>query len=158
MSEGYHLAQLNIARAKGPIDGPVMAEFVAQLDEVNALADEAPGFVWRLQSEDGDATSIRPFEDHDILVNMSVWTSVQALRDYVYGGRHLEVVRDRSRWFAGATQRYQVLWWVPAGHTPDVEEAKRKLEHLESHGPSAEAFTFQQVFEAPATAVTQPGT
>lgn len=149
MSDGYHLAQLNIARAKGPIDGPVMASFVARLDELNALADEAPGFVWRLQSEDGDATAIRAFEDDRVLVNMSTWTSVQALRDYAYGGRHLEVLRDRREWFDGATRPYQVLWWVPAGHTPSIDEAKRKLEHLENHGPSAEAFSFQLVFEAP---------
>jgi hypothetical protein len=153
VSAVYHLAQLNIATMKGPVDGPVMAGFVAQLNEVNALADEAPGFVWRLQSADGDATSIRAFEDDRILVNMSVWESVQALRDYVYGGRHLEVVRNRSQWFEGATRPYQVLWWVPAGHTPDVEEAKRKLEHLETYGPTAEAFSFQQVFEAPSVVV-----
>lgn len=150
MSGDYQLAQLNIAAMKGPADGPVMASFVAQLDELNTLADEAPGFVWRLQSEDGDATSIRAFGDR-VLVNMSVWASVQALRDYAYGGRHLEVLRDRREWFEGATRPYQVLWWVPAGHTPSIDEAKRRLEHLERRGPTAEGFTFQQVFAAPAT-------
>ncbi len=149
MSGAHHLAQLNIATMKGPVDGPLMAPFVAQLDELNALADAAPGFVWRLQSSDGDATSIRAFEDERILVNLSVWTSIQALRDYAYGGRHLEVLRDRREWFEGATRPYQVLWWVPAGHIPTVEEAKGKLAHLEGHGPTAEAFTFQQPFEAP---------
>jgi len=149
VTEGYHLAQLNIAGMKGPIDGPLMASFVARLEELNALADEAPGFVWRLQSEDGDATAIRAFGDQ-VLVNLSVWTSIQALRDYAYGGRHLELLRNRREWFEGATRPYQVLWWVPAGHTPDVDEAKRKLVYLESRGPTAEAFSFQQVFEAPA--------
>ena len=155
MSDHYHLAQLNIGRAKGPIDGPEMAAFVAQLDEVNAIADQAPGFVWRLQSDEGNATDIRPFDDDEILVNMSVWTSIEALRDYVYAGRHLEVLRDRARWFEGATQRYQVLWWVPAGQLPTIDEARAKLAHLEAHGPSPEAFTFQQPFEAPATPATE---
>lgn len=150
MTEGaHHLAQLNVAKMRGAADSELMASFMAQLDEVNAVADEAPGFVWRLQSEDGDATSIQAFDDDRILVNMSVWKSMQALRDFAYAGRHLEVLRDRREWFKSYVGPYQVLWWVRAGHVPTVDEAKRKLAHLEQHGPTAAAFTFQQPFEAP---------
>ena len=145
----YQLAQLNVAKMRGAADSELMASFMEQLDDVNAVADGAPGFVWRLQTEDGDATSIQAFDDDRILVNMSVWESMQALRDYAYAGRHLEVLRDRREWFEGYGGPYQVLWWVPAGHVPTVDEAKRKLAYLEAHGPSSEAFTFQQPFEAP---------
>lgn len=148
---GHHLAQLNIGRVKAPVEDPLMAGFVGQLDELNALADGAPGFVWRLQTEQGDATSIHAFADDRLLLNMSVWTSIEALRDFAYAGRHLDVLRDRRQWFDVADGPYSVLWWVPEGHEPTVEEAKRKLAHLEGHGPTAEAFTFQQTFEAPST-------
>ena len=150
MTEGaHHLAQLNVAKMRGAGDSELMASFMAQLDEVNSVADAASGFVWRLQTDDGDATSIQAFEDDRILVNMSVWESIQALRDYAYAGRHLEVLRNRREWFEGYGGPYTVLWWVPAGHQPTVDEAKQKLAHLEEHGPTAEAFTFQQPFEAP---------
>lgn len=152
MTEGaHHLAQLNVAKMRGAADSEVMASFMAQLDEVNAVADAAPGFVWRLQTEDGDATAIQAFEDDRILVNLSVWQSIQALRDYAYAGRHLDVLRNRREWFEGYRGPYTVLWWIPAGHLPTVDEAKHKLAHLERHGPTADAFTFQQPFEAPAT-------
>jgi len=130
VTESYHLAKLNVAKMLGPADGEVMASFMAQLDEVNAVADAAPGFVWRLQTEDGDATAIQAFDDDRILVNMSVWQSLQALRDYAYAGRHLDVLRDRREWFAGYQGPYSALWWIPAGHLPTVDEAKQKLAHL----------------------------
>ena len=149
MTEAHQLAQLNVAKMRGAADSEVMAGFMAQLDEVNALADSAPGFVWRLQSEVGDATSIRAFEDDRILVNMSVWRSVEALRDYAYSGRHLDLLRGRRDWFETYDGPYQTLWWVPAGHLPTIDEAKRALAHLGANGPSAEAFTFQQLFDAP---------
>ena len=153
----HHLAQFNIGRVRAPIGDPLMAGFVAQLDDVNALADGAPGFVWRLQTEEGNATSIHAFEDERLLLNMSVWTSVEALRNFAYAGRHLELLRDRAEWFEGATGPYQVLWWLPAGHTPTLEEAKRKLECLEVDGPTAEAFTFQQLFSSAEPEVTTVG-
>jgi hypothetical protein len=149
VSGGWQLAQLNVARMRGAADSEVMASFMAQLAEVNAVADAAPGFVWRLQSAEGDATSIHAFDDDRILVNMSVWESLQALRDYAYAGRHLDVLRNRREWFEGYGGPYVVLWWVPAGHTPTVEEAKQRLALLEEQGPTAEAFSFQQSFEAP---------
>ncbi len=144
----HHLAQLNIGLAKGLIDGPVMAGFKAALEPINALADDAPGFVWRLQSEDGDATAIRPYEDEPMIVNMSVWESIEALRAFVYTSGHTPVMRNRRRWFE-KLETYLVLWWVPAGHEPTIEEAKERLEHLKRRGPTPHAFTFRTSFPAP---------
>ncbi len=150
MAKGrYHLAQINIARMLAPLDDPMMADFVAELDPVNALAEESPGFVWRLQSEEGDATAFRVFEDDHILVNMSVWESLDALQQYVYRSRHLDVLRDRKRWFELPDKPHAALWWVVAGHHPTPEEGKARLIHLQRHGPSPEAFTFKQPFMAP---------
>ena len=129
------------------MDGPVMAGFKAALEPINALADEAPGFVWRLQTEDGDATAIRPYEDERMMVNMSVWESIGALRAFVYTSGHTSVMRDRRRWFE-KLETYLVLWWVPAGHQPTIEEAKERLEHLERRGPTPFAFTFRASFPA----------
>ncbi len=137
---GFHLAQVNIARAHGEMTDPVMAEFVARLPEINALADGSPGFVWRLQTEDGDATALRPFEDARILINLSVWTDLPALRAYVYRSAHAEVMRRRREWFERFDRVYVALWWVPAGHRPSVAEAVARLAHLEQHGPTAFAF------------------
>lgn len=145
----FHLAQLNIARMLAPIS-PIMADFVAQLDYINAVADASLGFVWRLQTEDGNATSLRPFPDDFIIVNMSVWQSIEALKAYVYRGDHLGVMRQRKQWFELPKQPSQVLWWVPAGHTPDVWEAKVCLEQLRQDGPTATAFSFSNPFPAPA--------
>jgi heme-degrading monooxygenase HmoA len=148
-----HLAQLNVALAKGPMDGPVMADFQAALEPINALADAARGFVWRLQTEDGDATAIRPYEDERMMVNMSVWESIEALRAFVYTSAHTPVMRERRRWFE-QVETYLVLWWVPAGHEPTIEEAKERLEHLKRHGPTPYAFTFRASFAA---ADAEPG-
>jgi hypothetical protein len=146
----YELAQLNIGIFKGPIDSPVMAEFVANLDRVNALAERTPGFVWRLQTEEGNATAIRPYpEDENMAVNMSVWTDVDALRRFVFQSAHIEIMRRRNEWFVKMDKAFLVLWWVPKGHIPTVEEAKAKLELLRRDGPSAEAFTFRQAFPPP---------
>jgi heme-degrading monooxygenase HmoA len=145
----HHLAQLNIAVARAPMDDALMAAFAAALDEVNAIADQSPGFVWRLQDDDGNATAIRPYEDERVMVNMSVWESVEALRAFVYGrNRHKHFLQRRREWFEHMEEAYVVLWWVPAGHIPSVEEAKERLEHLREHGPTPEAFTFRQSFEA----------
>src|SRR3954469_23723085 len=110
-----HVAQVNVGRILGPIDSPVMAEFVAQLDQINALAERSPGFVWRLKTEDGDATAIRPYDDDMIIVNMSVWESPAALHEYVYRSAHVEVMRRRREWFSRMTDAFMALWWVPAG-------------------------------------------
>ena len=145
MSE-FHLAQLNIAQMKYPLDDPAMADFVARLDDINALADAAPGFVWRLQTEDGDATAI-DFFGSDALVNMSVWQDIDSLHNYVYRTAHTEVMALRKQWFERMTEAYQVLWWVAAGQVPSLEEASARLERLRTDGPTAQAFTFKRAFE-----------
>jgi hypothetical protein len=141
----HHIAQVNVARMRAPLDSPVMAGFVARLEEINALADRSSGFVWRLQTPEGDATYLRPFGDDRILINMSVWESVEALKDFVYRTAHAELLRDRRSWFENFAGAYAALWWVPAGHTPGIDEAKQRLAHLDEHGPSQFAFTFKTV-------------
>jgi heme-degrading monooxygenase HmoA len=148
----HHLAQVNVATLRAPLDGPELAGFVAQLEPVNALADRSPGFVWRLQTEDGDATAIRPYEDDRVMVNLSVWASFEALRTFVYATRHLEVMRHRRQWFSRMADPYLALWWVPAGAIPTVAEAKERLELLTRQGPTADAFTFRVPFPEPADA------
>jgi heme-degrading monooxygenase HmoA len=142
---GFHLAQINIARMRTPIDDPVMAGFVARLEEINALADRSPGFVWRLQTEAGDATYLRPFDDDRIIVNMSVWESVDALKDFTYRTSHAELLRQRKEWFEQFSGVFLALWWVPRGHIPGMDEAKKRIAHLQEHGPSQYAFTFRAI-------------
>jgi hypothetical protein len=148
----FQLAQINIGRARGPVDGPVLAEFMALLDPVNALADGAPGFVWRMQDEAGNNTSLRPYDDERIIVNMSTWESVDVLWDFVYGGMHLEVMRRRREWFERFESTYLGLWWVPAGTIPTVDDAKLRLASLDEHGPTPYAFTFKKRFAPEAVA------
>ena len=139
-----HFAELNIARMLGPtIDDPVMADFVAQLDAINALAERSPGFVWRLQSGEGNATSIRPFADERLIVNLSVWASVESLLDFAYKSAHAEVFRHRHQWFERLEKPAVVIWPVAPGHLPTALEAKARLEHLQAHGPSDYAFDFK---------------
>ncbi len=142
----YHLVQINIARMKAPLEDPIMQEFVAGLDPINALADAAPGFVWRLQDDSGDATSLRPFPDDYLIVNMSVWESVASLRLFTYKTAHVAYVRQRKAWFETLDQPIYALWWLPAGQIPTVAEAKIRLEHLIEHGDSPTAFTFGKPF------------
>jgi hypothetical protein len=151
----FELAQLNIGIIKGPMDSPVMAQFVANLEQINALADRSPGFVWRLQTADGDATAIRPFEQENMLLNMSTWQDVESLNQYVYSSAHAAVMRRRREWFERMQESYLALWWVPKGHRPSVTEAIAKLEVLRSKGPSPEAFTFRQAFPPPDAAQSQ---
>ena len=154
---GYELAQLNIGVIKGTMDSPVMADFAASLDRINALADLSPGFVWRLQTGGrGDATTIRPFDNDNILVNMSVWRDLESLHKYVYSSAHVDVMRRRREWFERMPEAFLVLWWVPKGHRPSVGEAIGKLEALRANGPSHDAFTFRQPFPAPDASDMQP--
>ena len=146
---GYHIAQINIARMLAPIDDPLMADFVAQLPPVNALAEQSPGFVWRLQSEGGDATSIKVYDDQMIIINLTVWESVHALREYVYKGDHHAVLRERKRWFEKFDGLYYVLWWIPAGHLPSPEEGKERLDYMRQHGETSHAFSFKRLFPKP---------
>jgi heme-degrading monooxygenase HmoA len=143
----YHLAQANIATILAPLHDPAMSGFVAQLQTINALADRTPGFVWRLQDDgQSDATSIRPYEDARILINLSVWESFEALSNYVYRSQHATVMRDRRKWFEKSDQPTLVLWWVPAGHRPTVLEATERLNHLRQHGATPDAFSFSKPF------------
>lgn len=156
MASLWHLAQVNIAVPRAPVDAPLLADFVAALAPINALADGSPGFVWRLQAADGNATSFRAFDDERIMVNMSVWESLPALADYVYRSAHAEIMRNRQRWFERLRTVYAALWWVPAGHRPTVAEAEERLRHLEQHGPSPYAFTFKAPFGPPDAPSPQP--
>jgi hypothetical protein len=143
----YELAQLNIGKMKGPLDSPLLADFVSSLDRINALAEASAGFVWRLQTPEGDATALRPLGE-DTLVNMSVWRDVAALRNYVYRSAHVDVMRRRKEWFEHMTAAFVVLWWVPEGHHPTIQEAISKLELLRGIGPSEDAFTFRQAYRS----------
>ena len=145
----YHLAQINIAQARDAMDSEAMKGFVDRLDEINSLADKTSGFVWRLQTEEGDATSIQAFDDPMLLVNMSVWENIESLKSYVYKSIHVELVRDRDAWFSKMLQAHQALWWIPVGHIPTVEEGKEKLQYIEENGSTEDAFTFAKSFDAP---------
>lgn len=148
-NQSYHLAQINIARMKAPLDDPQMQAFVDGLEPINALADTAPGFVWRLQTEGGDATALRPFPDNFLIVNMSVWESIESLRSYTHQTAHVQFVRRRKEWFEKLDQPIYALWWQPAGQLPTVAEAKTRLDHLIQHGDSPTAFTFGKPFPPP---------
>ena len=157
MNDGHHLAQVNIARMLAPLDTPTMQTFVDLLDEINALADASPGFVWRFQGGEGNATYLRPYEDERILFNMSVWSSVDALRAYAYGGAHAAVMRRRREWFSLLEQPNAALWWVRAGDVPSVDDAVRRLAYVQRHGATKYAFTFRTPFEPSDDCLDLPG-
>jgi Domain of unknown function (DUF3291) len=152
----YLLAQLNIARLLAPLDSPRLADFVDNLDRINALAESSPGFVWRLKDDDGDATAIRPLGE-DVIVNMSVWEDLNALNQYVYRSAHVEVMRRRREWFERGVEAHLVLWWVRKGHIPTLEEAIARQALLREKGPTPDAFTFRTRFDAP-DAIERSGT
>jgi hypothetical protein len=145
----FHLAQINIGRLVAPVDDPRVADFVARLEPVNRLADAAPGFVWRLQSATGNATGVAYSNDPQVIVNMSVWESIEALRHFTYGLHHMQVLRHRAEWFHKMDQSPYCLWWIAAGHLPTVAEGKQRLEHYQTHGATPYAFWFSQTFPAP---------
>ena len=145
---GHELAQMNVALPLAPLESPVMAEFMANLDRVNALAEASPGFVWRLQDDAGNATSLRPMGP-DALFNMSGWRDVESLGDFVHKSAHVEYLKRRKEWFRRIAEAYVVLWWVPAGHRPTVEEGVERLMLLRAQGPTPRAFTFRQLHPAP---------
>ena len=151
MKRPCHIAQVNIGRALGPIDGPVMAGFAARLDEINALAESSPGFVWRLKTDDGNATSIQPYDDERIMINMSVWESPEHLKQFVYRSAHAQVMRQRKEWFERIKDAYIALWWIAPGHVPTIAEAKERLQYLQLNGESEFAFSFSKFFAAPGT-------
>lgn len=150
----HQLAQVNVARLDAPLDAPRLRDFVDALDSVNADADSAIGFLWRLQAAEGNATSIRAFEwdvagAAGMIVNMSVWDCVEALADYVFSGQHLAIMKRRGEWFVPMKQAYTALWWVPAGHRPTTDEAELRVRHLRQHGPTPTAFTLRRSWPPP---------
>ncbi|GIF63256.1 hypothetical protein Ais01nite_12910 [Asanoa ishikariensis] len=144
----HHLAELNIARLRSPIDSPALADFVALLPEVNGLAERTPGYVWRLRDDSGDATALRPFAA-DVIVNLTVWESVESLRAFLYRSAHLEPMRRRRDWFVPLGDHHLVLWWIPADTLPTIDEAGKRLDLLRRNGPSPEAFTLRDLHPAP---------
>jgi hypothetical protein len=147
---GHHLAQVNVARLLAPIDAPETAGFVAALDPVNAGADSTSGFVWRFQTEEGNATSVRAFDDPLVIVNLSVWESIEALEAFAYRDEgHRAVLRRRREWFERPVEAHTALWWIPVGTTPTVVEAISRLAELRANGPTQRAFTFKDRFSAP---------
>ncbi|MEX0696986.1 MAG: DUF3291 domain-containing protein [Dongiaceae bacterium] len=148
-----HLAQINVGRPLYPLDDPRIAEFIDNLDAVNALAERSPGFVWRLQDDSGNATQISAYEDPTIILNMSVWASPEALYEFAYKTVHRRFVQRRKEWFELFGAQYLSLWWVEEGHRPEIGEGQRRLAHLERYGPTAWAFNFRRSFPAVPNAI-----
>jgi hypothetical protein len=146
----FHLAQVNVARLLAPLDSDQLRPFVERLERVNAAADLSPGFVWRLQTDEGNATAVRVFDDPEIIVNLSVWESLDALRAFAYREpKHVEVLQRRREFFERSTEESLALWWVPAGSLPSVADAEERLTLLRAIGPSPDAFTFKRHFPPP---------
>lgn len=145
----HHLAQINVGRIKGLPDSEIMREFMEALDEINAIADEMPGFVWRLQSDQGNAMDIRAFDDPYIAVNMSVWEDVDSLFEYTYKSAHVGFVKRRKKWFEPYGKVHACLWWIETGHIPTPAEAIDRLDYLAQHGPTPYSFTFAKRFASP---------
>lgn len=144
----YQLAQLNIATMKESLESPFMVDFVTNLDRIYALAENSPGFVWRLKDEEEEARGMRLFGE-GVLINLSVWENLAVLRDYVFKSAHVDMWRRRREWFTPMTEAYVVLWWVPTGQPPTVSDAAEKLMHLRQHGPTSHAFMLREAFAAP---------
>lgn len=146
----FHIAQVNVGFTRAPLTSPDIADFIALLEPINALADAGPGFVWRLQDEGGNATNIKVTDDERFIINMSVWRSLEELRDFVYRTRHVEVLRRRGEWFERMTEAHLAIWWLPAGRLPTIEEAMWRVDLLRRHGATPEAFMFRSPFGPPA--------
>jgi hypothetical protein len=144
-----HLAQINVGRLRAPIDDPLVAEFVNALDQINALADQSPGFVWRLQSEEGNATGIQTTDDQLFIINMSVWETADDLFNYVYRTEHVDFLRNRRDWFERMGEAHMCLWWVAAGEFPSIDDGLERLEHFQKTGPTPIAFSFRDQFDPP---------
>ena len=148
----WELVEINVARLRAPLDDPQLADFTNNLDRINALAESSTGFVWRLQTEDGNATAMRPYEDETVIINVSMWVSVASLGDYVYRSGHVDFLRRKREWFHRFGEAAVALWWVPAGERPTLAYAVDRLDHLRAYGPTARAFTFAKPFPAPGSA------
>jgi hypothetical protein len=144
----FNLAQINIAKMLAPIDSPVMAEFVANLATINSLAEGSPGFVWRLKDDENNATSIRPYDDDFIIINMSVWKNVEVLHNFAYGSMHAEIFKQRKKWFEKMSDMHMALWYVPEGYAPTAQDGVDRLNYLRDNGETPFAFTFRSKFSA----------
>ncbi|WP_109300271.1 DUF3291 domain-containing protein [Aquimarina sp. AU474] len=138
-----HLAQVNIAEMKAPINDPIMIDFVNNLDRINALAEGSKGFVWRLKGDEGNATAIRVFEYDFLIINMSVWKDVETLFDFTYKTAHVEILKRKKEWFQNMKNMHMAFWYVNEGHHPTPQEAKSRLEYIREHGETPYAFTFK---------------
>ncbi len=150
----YSLAQVNVARLLAPLDSPLLSPFVEALDDVNAEGDRAPGFLWRLQTESGNATDVEGFgwdigDSHGVIVNITTWTDTQSLSDFIFSGRHVAIMRRRREWFQPVVEATTALWWIPAGTRPSVNEAETRVRHLRQHGPTVHAFTLRHQYPGP---------
>ena len=145
----HHLAQINIGRTLAPLDAPLMKEFTDFLGPVNKLAEDSPGFVWRLKDDSGASSSYvkTPFDDDGYIVNMSVWENAPALRQFIFGTVHSYFLKNRLKWFEKPPKMIVAMWWIPAGHIPTLEEAKTKIDLINNKGNTPEAFNFQKVFD-----------
>jgi Domain of unknown function (DUF3291) len=152
----YHLAQINIAKFLRPMSDPVNADFVSNLEHVNRLAEEQAGFIWRLIGEGGNATDIQAYEDPNVIINMSVWTDINALGAFVYREpAHRNIMRRRREWFK-RMDFFMALWWIPAGYRPTIQEGKQRLDLLSSVGPTEQAFLFNRPFPSPGAKSPEP--
>ena len=143
----YHIAQLNIGRIVAPLNDPIMADFANNLNQINQLGANTPGFVWQLLSDEGDSTAFRILNDDSLFVNFTVWETIDALFDFAYKSQHVEFFRRRREWFTKMEDLpVLTLWWIPANHTPTLEEAQEKLLYHREHGPTPLAFTFKERF------------
>jgi hypothetical protein len=145
----YYLAQINIAKLIEPIDSPLLEDFVGDLDRINKIAEESKGFIWRLEDESGNALNVNPFNNPTLIVNMSVWETVEDLKNFVYYSGHIEVFIKRAKWFEKMNTPHMALWWVRKDELPTAEDAKNKLLELENHGESQSSFSFKKLFEMP---------
>ena len=144
-----HLAQINVARLRAPMDDPMIDDFRENLEPINKLAEASRGYVWRLQDDSGNATSIKLFEDELEIINLTVWESIEALADFTYRTGHAEFLRRRREFFEKPDQPFLCLWWIPEGTVPTAEDGLARLEHLRAHGPTPTAFTFRRRFDTP---------
>lgn len=146
----YHIAQINVARMLGVnIEDPIMREFKDNLDSINELAESSEGFIWRLKDDTNNASNFNPYDDEQIIVNISVWDSLKALESFTYKTFHSEFIRRRKEWFSKFGKAYYALWWIREGEIPTIEQCVTKLDHLQKNGPAKEVFNFKQFFPPP---------
>ncbi|WP_298346049.1 DUF3291 domain-containing protein [uncultured Algibacter sp.] len=148
----YHLAQVNIAKRLAPMDDPIMQDFINNVEKINAIADEAEGFIWRMQDEDKDLGA-EIFQDDTLLINMSVWESLVSLFNYTYKSGHIEVFKRKKEWFSKMKMVHMAFWYIPEGYEPTFQDAKQRLDYLNKYGDTPYAFSFKSKFSAKKDAI-----